>query len=137
MKKRVLFGILSVMMAAVLSLTGCGGGNGTPVNGASQEKYLFGTYSATFTSTLMMLDKAVRETCKAERLTEVQRVNRVNSCYYHYKDINGMSLRISLEEGKNNTVRIKMKVGSTGSKEDCQKLLQEIDQQLRSQGSLL
>ena len=42
---------------------------------------------------------------------------------------------IDLEERKDDTVKIKRKIGSTGDKESCQLILIELDNNLRTQGA--
>ena len=129
-------GILGVLIIAATSLTSCR--TASPQTGsASQEKYRLGTYSAVFPCSLRMMDKAVRETCQKARLVEISRENTLKSCNYLYKDINDVRLRISLEENKDGTVKIKMKVGPMGDKPSCQALLIELNNNLRAQGSLL
>jgi len=130
-------GILSLLLAVSVSLTGCGGAKKQPIGGASQEKYLFGTYSALFACGMREMDKAVRETCSKAKLTLLKRTNNLNECYYLYRDINDVKLHVTILEQKDNTVKIKLKVGSTGDKESCQMILIEIDSHLRSQGALL
>ena len=127
----------AVLFAAVLIIAGCATSNNAPQGNVSREKYCMGTYSAVFTSTLIALDKAVRETCSKARLREMGRRNTANSCEYFYKDVNKIPLRITLEEQKDGTVKITLKVGGvTGwDKESCQLLLVNIDSALRGQES--
>ena len=128
------FGIVCIVMAYAVYLSGCTTTKREPVRGASQERYLLGTYSAVFACDLRMMDKAVRETCAKAHLIEILRTNNMNACEYLYKDINNIRLRINLEERKDGTVMIKIKIGSTGDKESSQVLLLEIDNNLRAQG---
>ncbi len=127
-------GIVCVVIAGAMILSGCASTKRASSLGASQERYLLGTYSAVFACDLRMMDKAVRETCAKARLIELGRANNMNACDYLYKDINNIRLRISLEERKDGTVKIRIKVGSTGDKESSQLLLVEIDNNLRAQG---
>ena len=127
----------AVLFAAALIIVGCATGSNAPQGNVSREKYFMGTYSAVFTSTLIALDKAVRETCSQARLREMGRRNTANSCEYLYKDVNKIPLRITLLEQKDGTVKITLKVGGvTGwDKESCQLLLVNIDSALRGQES--
>ena len=129
--------LFSVVFASVVLFCSCQGGVKKQPSGISQERYFLGTYSAVFQCSLRMLDKAVRETCVKSRLIEVQRSNSITTCSYLYKDINNIPLRIFLEERKDGTVKLKMKIGSTGDKESCQLILLELDNNLRAQSSLL
>lgn len=127
-------GVMGLLLAAAIMLSSCASNKKQPVLGASQEKYILGTYSAVFACDLRMMDKAVRETCAKARLTELNRTNNMNACEYLYKDINNIRLHITLDERKDGTVKIKMKIGPTGDKESSQLLLIEIDNNLRAQG---
>ena len=136
MKKDIIsksFGIVFIM-AGLAYLSGCATPKRETTQGASQERYLLGTYSAVFACDLRMMDKAVRETCEKAHLIELPRVHYMNACEYHYKDINNIPLRINLEELKDGKVKIKIKIGATGDKESSQLLLLEIDSNLRAQG---
>lgn len=137
MKKRLTLSVFGVILVCLLLFSGCASSKKQQITGASQEKYLFGTYSAVFSSSLIEMDKAIRTVCRKAKLTEVSKANRANECDYLYKDINGVRLRISIVERKDGSIKIKMKVGATGDKQSCQILLLEIDSQLRSQGALL
>ncbi|MBQ7651036.1 MAG: DUF3568 family protein [Victivallales bacterium] len=128
------FGFVCIVMAGMAYLSGCATTKREATQGASQERYLLGTYSAVFACDLRMMDKAVRETCAKAHLIEMNRINHMNACEYLYKDINNIRLRINLEELKDGTIKIKIKVGSTGDKESSQVLLIEIDNNLRAQG---
>ena len=126
---------LIVMMSCVAIFCSCRSTAQKQPAGASQERYLFGTYSAVFPCSLRMMDKAVRETCAKSNLIEVHRSNSITACTYLYKDVNNIPLRIELEERKDGTVKIKMRIGSTGDKESCQLILIELDNNLRLQGA--
>ena len=126
---------LIVMMSCTLLFCSCKSTAQKQPAGASQERYFLGTYSAVFPCTLRMMDKAVRETCAKSKLIEVNRSNSITTCSYLYKDVNNIPLRINLEECKDSTVKIKMKIGSMGDKESCQVILIELDNNLRAQGS--
>ena len=128
------FGIVFIVMAGAVYLSGCATAKRETVQGASQERYLFGAYSAVFPYDMRMMDKAIRETCAKARLIEISRINHMNACEYLYKDINNIRLRINLTERKDGTVKIAIKVGATGDKESSQVLLLEIDNNLRAQG---
>jgi len=134
MKKRiVLFGVL----ASVVLFCSCSSGAKKQPGSVSQERYFLGTYSAVFQCTLRMMDKAVRETCAKSKLIEVQRSNSITTCTYLYKDINNIPLRIFVEELKDGSVKLQMKIGATGDKESSQVILLELDNNLRAQNSLL
>ena len=126
---------LIVMMTCVAVFCSCRSTAQKQPAGASQERYFLGTYSAVFPCTLRMMDKAVRETCAKSKLIEVHRSNSITTCTYLYKDVNNIPLKIDLEERKDDTVKIKMKIGSTGDKESCQLILIELDNNLRTQGA--
>ena len=127
-------GIVCIVLATAVFLSGCTTTKSQPVQGASREKYMFSVYSAVLPYDMRMVDKAVRETCAKARLIEMGRTNNMNSCEYLYKDINNIRLRINLKEFKDETVEIKIKVGATGDKESSQMLLLEIGNNLRAQG---
>ena len=126
---------LIVMMSCVAVFCSCRSAAQKQPAGASQERYFLGTYSAVFPCSLRMMDKAVRETCAKSKLIEVNRSNSITTCSYLYKDVNNIPLKIELEERKDGTVKIKMKIGSTGDKESCQLILIELDNNLRTQGA--
>ncbi len=126
---------LIVMMSCTLLFCSCKSTAQKQPAGASQERYFLGTYSAVFPCSLRMMDKAVRETCAKSKLIEVNRSNSITTCSYLYKDVNNIPLRINLEECKDGTVKIKMKIGSMGDKESCQVILIELDNNLRTQGA--
>ena len=126
---------LIVMMSCIAVFCSCRSTAQKQPAGASQERYFLGTYSAVFPCSLRMMDKAVRETCAKSKLIEVYRANSITTCTYLYKDVNNIPLKIELEERKDDTVKIKMKIGSTGDKESCQLILIELDSNLRTQGA--
>ncbi len=126
---------LIVMMSCMAVFCSCRSTAQKQPAGASQERYFLGTYSAVFPCSLRMMDKAVRETCAKSKLIEVNRSNSITTCTYLYKDVNNIPLKIYLEERKDDTVKIKMKIGSTGDKESCQLILIELDNNLRTQGA--
>ena len=126
--------IFFVALSSVVFFSGCMTTRREPVQGASKERYMLGIYSAEFPCDLRMLDKAVRETCSKARLIEINRENKMNACEYLYKDINNIRVHIVLNELKDGSVKIKIKVGATGDKESSQVLLKGIDDNLRAQG---
>ena len=126
----------SLLVAAVL-LVSCATNSAPQQGNVSSEKYFLGTYSAVFASSIIAVDKAVRETCSTAKLRITERRNTANSCEYLYKDVNNIPLRITLLENKDKSVKITLKVGGvTGwDKEACQLLLVNIDSYLRSHGN--
>ncbi len=128
----------AALLAVAALFTSCASSNTAPQGNVSRERYFLGTYSAVFSSSIITLDKAVRATCAQARLREIRKNNTANSCEYFYKDVNNIPLRITIVEQKNNTVKITLKVGGvTGwDKEACQLLLVNIDNRLRSLGSM-
>ena len=126
---------LIVMLSCAIIFCSCKSTAQKQPDGASQERYFLGTYSAVFPCSLRMMDKAVRETCAKSKLIEVSRTNSITTCSYLYKDVNNIPLRINLEEREDGTVKIKMKIGSMGDKESCQIILIELDNNLRTQGA--
>ena len=125
------------LLAAAVLLVSCATSNPPQQGNVSKERYFLGTYSAVFASSIIAVDKAVRETCSKAKLRVTERRNTANSCEYQYKDVNNIPLRITLLENKDNTVKITLKVGGvTGwDKEACQLLLVNIDSYLRSHGN--
>ena len=123
-----------VLAVAILTFTaGCASNSQTKVNNAAQEHYFMGTYSVIFANSMMTLDKAVIAVCARAHLLLLSKVTSANTCNYVYKDINNVELRITLEERKDDTVQMKMKVGRTGDKASCQELLKAIDEELNRQ----
>jgi len=73
----------------------------------------------------------VRAACKRAKLIEVQRINKANSCIYHYKDVDQVKTKIEVVEKSLENCRVNIHVGQTGCKVSSQQLLLAIDDELR------
>ncbi len=124
---------MKILLTALIAVMFFGCTTTQPVTHGTKEKYSFGTYSVDYATTLLELDTAIRTTCTQAKLIEVSRINREKTCSYQYRDVNNTSLEIDTSERKDGTVRLKMRVGSTGDKEVCQTILMELEKHLLPQ----
>ncbi len=133
MQKIKIFVGLCIALSGLLLLSSCVS-KGTASHNISNEKYLFGTYSALLSSNLYDTDKAIRATAKRAKFIEETRVNKFTNIEYLYKDIYENKVKFTTWENEEKQTRIEIKIGKTGDKASSQELLIAIDEELRASG---
>ena len=133
MQKIKIFAGMSILLSGLLLLSSCVS-KGTASHNISNEKYLFGTYSALLSSNLYDTDKAIRATAKRAKFIEEMRVNKFNNVVYLYKDIYECKVKFTTWENEEKQTKIEIKIGKTGDKASSQELLIAIDEELRASG---
>ncbi len=131
-KIKVLAGII-ILFCGALYLSSCVNKVVSSHN-ISNERYLFGTYSALLSSNLYDTDKAIRATAKRAKFIEEMRLNKFNNIVYVYKDIYDCKVKFTTWETEDKLTRIEIKIGKTGDKASSQELLIAIDEELRASG---
>ncbi len=133
MRKIDVFAALSILCGGLLFFSSCVN-PATSSHNISNERYLFGTYSAVLSSSLYDTDKAIRATAARAKFIEEQRINKFNNIVYLYKDIYDNKVRFITWETEDKLTRIEIKIGKTGDKISSQELLIAIDEELRAGG---
>jgi len=97
----------------------------------TSSSYSWGTYKATVSASLFMVDKAVRRACARARLHKTDQAYHTNTVDYKYEDIDKAAASISIATGGGEHTTIKIRIGSWGDERSSLILMVAIDEELR------
>ncbi|MDD3695235.1 MAG: DUF3568 family protein [Lentisphaeria bacterium] len=123
-----------LLVVSLVFLGACVSKTTAPSHNVSNERFLFGSYSAVLASNLFDTDKAIRATASRAKLIEEARRNKYNNIEYVYRDFYGNKVLFKLWETEDKQSKIEIKVGKLGDKRSSQELLVAIDEELRASG---
>ncbi|MFA6929738.1 MAG: DUF3568 family protein [Lentisphaeria bacterium] len=126
--------LFSFCFAQLLFLSSCVTKSSGPSHNVSNERYLFGTYSAVLNSNMFETDKAIRATAARAKFIEETRRNKYTHIEYIYRDFYDNKVCFTVWETVDKLSKVEIKVGKLGDKASAQELLIAIDEELRARG---
>lgn len=126
--------LFSFCFVQLLFLSSCVTKSSGPSHNVSNERYLFGTYSAVLNSNMFETDKAIRATAARAKFIEETRRNKYTHIEYIYRDFYDNKVCFTVWETVDKLSKVEIKVGKLGDKASAQELLIAIDEELRARG---